>query len=190
MSDPREHLQDDPPPSMTADYWPDSGGKTYSSAELPPEGETIRLRQEEMVTHKEMRHMGDVEIRTEVEQVPAEVEVEAQREDVEVEHVPVGRVVAERQGPHQEGDVLVVPVYEEQLVVSKRLVLREELHIRRVPSTEMQVFEDTLRRERLVVEDADHTGALHERYPTEEEQAPGTKVGSFFEDLKRKMMQP
>src|SRR5438128_11977190 len=130
MAKPDAHRHDDAPPSMTADYWPDSGGKTYSSAELPPEGETLQLRREELVAHKEMRHIGDVEIRTEVEQVPGRLEVDAEREDVEVSHVPVNRVVAERERPHEEGDVLVVPVYEEELVVTKRLVLREELHIR------------------------------------------------------------
>ncbi len=190
MAEAHEHRHDEARPAMTADYWADAAGKTYSSAELPPEGETLQLRLEELVAHKEMRHIGDVEIRTEVEHVPGRVEVEAQREDVEVEHVPIGRVVSGREAPRQDGDTLIVPVYEEQLVVSKRLILREELHVRRVPSTERQVFEDTLRRERLVVEDAGHTGALRERYPAEEETQSGAKLGSFFEDLKRKMMQP
>ena len=166
--------------------WAEPGSATYSSADLPPEGRTIPLRQEELVAHREMRHVGDVEVRTEVETVPGRIEVEARHEDVEVEHVPVGRVVAAREAPHEEGDVLIVPVYEEQLVVSKRLVLREELHIRRVPATETQVFEDTLRRERLVVEDAGGTGAIHERYPTDE---PDRREG-FLENLRRKVMQP
>ena len=168
--------------------WSRPGPTTYSSSELPPEGRTIPLHQEELVAHKEMRHIGDVEIRTEVEEVPGRMEVEAQREDVEIEHVPVGRVVGQRQAPYEQGDELIVPVYEEQLVVSKRLILREELHIRRIPSTETQVFEDRLRRERLVVEDADHTGALRERYPSEE--PGGERHEGFLENLRRKVMQP
>src|SRR5581483_1243913 len=117
------------------------GGHVYSSVDLPPEGKTIPLRQEELVAHKEMRHIGDVEIRTEVEDTPGRLEVQALQEELEVEHVPVGRVVAQRVAPYQDGEVLLVPVYEEQLVVSKRLVLREELRIKRIPSTEVQVFE-------------------------------------------------
>ena len=34
------------------------------------------------------------------------------------------------------------------------------------------------------------TGAVHERYPSEEDQPPGAKISSFLEDLKRKVMQP
>ncbi|HVA26508.1 MAG TPA: DUF2382 domain-containing protein [Chloroflexota bacterium] len=168
--------------------WADAGGATYSSADLPPEGRTIPLRREELVAQREMRHMGDVEVRTEVEEVPGRIEVQAQREEVEVEHVPVGRVVTEREAPYQDGDVLVVPVYEEQLVVSKRLLLREELRIKRVPSTETRVFEDTLRRERVVLEDAEHTGALRERYPTDDSDEE--RHEGFLGNLRRKVMQP
>lgn len=165
--------------------WAEAGRVTYSSADLPPEGRTIPLRQEELVAHREMRHVGDVEIRTEVEEVPGRLEVQAQHEELEVEHVPVGRVVAQREAPHQEADVLVVPVYEEQLVVVKKLVLREELRIRRVPSVETQVFEDTLRRERLIVED--DSGALRERYPVDPD---AEHREGFLESLRRKVMQP
>ena len=184
MADPFNPAKHEPDPAA----WGEGAGASCSSADLPPEGRTIPLRQEELVAHKEMRHMGDVEVRTEVEEVPGRLEVQALREEVEVEHLPVGRVVAQRDAPHQDGDVLVVPVYEEQLVVSKRLILREELRIKRLPATELQVFEDTLRRERLVVEDAGHTGALRERYPTE--GAEGERRESFFENLRRKVMQP
>src|SRR5207247_10618278 len=57
-------------------------------------------------------------------------------------------------------------VYEEQLVVTKRLVLREQLRIRRVRTTERQLFEDTLRRERAVVDDPGRTGLVRELHPT------------------------
>jgi uncharacterized protein (TIGR02271 family) len=93
--------------------------------------------------------------------------VDAVREEVMVDHEPVGQVVSERDKPWEEDGVLVVPIYEEQLVVTKRLVLRERLRIRRVGVTERQLFQDTLRRERLVVEDPQHTGLVHERYPTD-----------------------
>lgn len=184
MAEPFNPTKHEPDPAA----WAAAGGTAYSSTDLPPEGRTIPLRQEELVAHKEMRHMGDVEVRTEVEEIPGRIEVQAQREEVEVEHVPVGRVVAQLEAPYQDGDVLVVPVYEEQLVVSKRLILREELRVKRIPSTETQVFEDTLRRERLVLEDVGHTGAVRERYPTED--LDGERREGFLENLRRKVMQP
>lgn len=130
--------------------------------------QTLELREEQLIAHKELREVGEVTVRTEIEQLPGRLEVDAYREEVSVEHEPVGQVVSERQEPWEEDGTLVVPVYEEQLVVTKRLVLRERLRVRRVGTTERQLFEDTLRRERLVVEDPQHTGLVHERYPTGE----------------------
>ncbi|MBA2447738.1 MAG: YsnF/AvaK domain-containing protein [Chloroflexi bacterium] len=135
------------------------------------EGEqTLELREEQLVPHKEMREVGQIQIRTEVEEIPGRLEVEALREEVEVEHVPIGQVVSERVPPWEEDGVLYVPLYEEQLVMVKRLVLREHLKIRRVGTTETRLFEDTLRRDRLVVEDPDNTGLVHERFPTDSDR--------------------
>jgi uncharacterized protein (TIGR02271 family) len=64
------------------------------------------------------------------------------RTNVEVERIPVGRVVDAIPAVRDEGDLIVVPVVEEMLVVERRLVLKEELHIRRVQSTER--FRDTV----------------------------------------------
>jgi hypothetical protein len=48
----------------------------------------------------------------------------------DIDYVPIGVVVQNRQAPRQEGDRFIVPIYEEQLVVDKRLVLRAEVRIR------------------------------------------------------------
>jgi uncharacterized protein (TIGR02271 family) len=132
----------------------------------PADEQTLDLREEEFVVHREMRDVGEAHVRTRVENVPARIEVDAYAEEVNVEHVAVGKVVSERRDPYHDGEDLIVPVYEEQLVVTKRLVLREELRIRRVKTTERLLFEDTLRRERVDVDDPDHTGRVHERFPT------------------------
>jgi uncharacterized protein (TIGR02271 family) len=166
---------------------------------------TLELREEQLVAHKELRELGEVEVRTEIDEVPGRLEVDALREEVEVEHEPVGQVVSRREEPWEQDGTLVVPVYEEQLVVSKRLVLRERLRIRRVRTTERQLFQDTLRRERLVVEDPDHTGLVHEVYATDapageepadqgagaDQAAPAGEQpeGGFLEHLVRKALE-
>lgn len=55
------------------------------------------------------------------------------RDELVVEHVPVGQMVAEGMTPsaRYEGDTLVVPVLEEVLVVQKRLLLKEEVRVTR-----------------------------------------------------------
>ena len=67
--------------------------------------------------------------------------------DVVVERVIVGRVVSEVPPTRQEGNVTILPVVEEEVVVTRRLVLKEELHIRRVQRTEHYVERVVLRRQ-------------------------------------------
>ena len=96
------------------------------------------------------------------------------REEVVIEHETVGQFVSERDKASEEDGVLIVPIYEEQLVVTKRLVLRERMRIRRVATTERLLFQDTLRRERLVIEDPQNTGQVREQYPVDEpNSSPG-----------------
>src|SRR5437868_1628729 len=84
---------------------------------------TLELREEQLVAHKDLRDLGEIEVHTEVDEIPGRLEVDAYREEVVIEHETVGQVVSERDKPWEEDGVLVIPVYEEQLVVTKRLVL-------------------------------------------------------------------
>lgn len=52
-------------------------------------------------------------------------------EEVEVERVPRDEVVTTARQVRHDGEVTVVPIFEEVLFVEKRLVLREEVRIRR-----------------------------------------------------------
>ncbi|MBV9327984.1 MAG: YsnF/AvaK domain-containing protein [Chloroflexi bacterium] len=142
----------------------------------PDEERVLELREEELVPNTQLHELGEVIVRTEMETVPAQLEVEALREEVEVAHEPVGESVSKREEPREENGELVVPIYEEQLVVSKRLILRERLHVRRIGTSERQLFQDTVRRERLVIEDPQQTRLVHEVYPSEE--PPSVQNGS------------
>jgi len=161
-----------PPPTAHYDTQAQADRAAMPSTTLTSGERTLELREEQLVAHKELREAGEVRVRTQIEEVPGRLEVEAYREEVEIEHEPVGQVVRERVAPWEENGTLVVPVYEEQLVVVKRLLLREHLRIRRVATTEKQLYEDTLRRERLVVEDVNHTGLVHEQYPMMDDHQP------------------
>lgn len=150
--------------------------------------QTIELREEELVVHREMQDVGEVRVRRVVEEQPARMEVDARSEEVEVEHVAIGETVSERREPWDEDGVLVVPVYEERLVVTKRLILREQLRIRRVDGTRRELIEDTVRRERIVVEDPQDTGLVHERYASEEraaEEEPEERGGIVSEFVRK-----
>ncbi len=74
------------------------------------------------------------------------------RETVEVVRVPVDREVEAVPAVREEPDgTIVVPVVEERLVVETRLVLREEVHLRRRRETETVTVPVSLRREEAEV---------------------------------------
>lgn len=161
------------------------------------EHRTLDLKEEELRAHKAWQDAGSVLIRKEVDQVPRRLEVEAFSEQVTVEHVPVDKVVREQVAPWEEDGDLVVPVYEEQLVLVKRLVMKEQLRIRREASRETRLFEETVRRERVVVEDPDRTGRVRELHPSDEEspeeavneEPDGSENTGFLERLGRKVLE-
>ncbi|NEX63478.1 YsnF/AvaK domain-containing protein [Noviherbaspirillum sp. 17J57-3] len=76
------------------------------------------------------------------------------REELAVEHVPVGQIVPEGRLPETryEGDTLVVPVLEEVLVVQKQLLLKEEVRITRRRQEVHEPQQVALRSEHIRVE--------------------------------------
>lgn len=76
------------------------------------------------------------------------------KEELVVEHVPVGRTLPESEAPQAryEGSTLVIPVLEEVLVVQKQLLLKEEVRITRVQRQEASPQSVKLRSEQVAVE--------------------------------------
>ena len=75
-----------------------------------------------------------------------------ERLDVDIERVTVNRVVDRPVATRTEGDVTIVPVHEEVLVVTRQLVLREELRIRLRSTMQAQPPQRmTLRREEIEI---------------------------------------
>lgn len=95
---------------------------------------------------------GRVRVRTVVEEKTTEVVAQLAHEDLEIERRTVEREVAKAPEPYEEGDLLIVPIVEERLVVEKRLFVIEELVVRRVARTEAVHLPTTLRTMRAVVE--------------------------------------
>jgi uncharacterized protein (TIGR02271 family) len=81
------------------------------------------------------------------------------RDELEVQHVAVGRVIAETEAPQAryEGDTLIVPVMEEVLVVQKQLLLKEEIRITRHQKPVRMPQNVLLRSEHVTVERFDET---------------------------------
>ncbi len=120
--------------------------------------ETIPLVEEQVSVAKHTVQTGRVRIRTVVDERETLIREELAREEATVERVPIDREVTEVPEMRQEGDTLIVPVVEEVLVVEKRLVLKEELHIRKKHQIEQVEEPVVLRSMRAEVEREDLEG--------------------------------
>lgn len=101
-----------------------------------------------------------VRIHKTVAEHPCQIDERLMREDVEVSHVPVDRIVPLDQAPvaRHEGDTLVVPIVEEVLVVERRLRIKEELRITRTRREAHHAETIMLRTEQVSVERFDEAG--------------------------------
>jgi uncharacterized protein (TIGR02271 family) len=118
-----------------------------------PEADLVLpLAEERAVVHKEVIETGRVRISTHVEKRRELVEEALRHDDVVVERVVINQPVETPPAIRQEGDVLIYPIVEEELVVTKRLILKEELRISRKTWSEPATQEVTLRSVTATVE--------------------------------------
>lgn len=118
-------------------------------------GTTIPIVAEEAHVVKRASETERVTVRTAPEEEQIVLHAALSREQVDVTRIPIGREVAEAPPVRTEGDVTIVPVLEERLVVEKRLFLVEELHLRRSTRIEQVEIPTSVRRMRVEIERED-----------------------------------
>ncbi len=90
---------------------------------LPLAAETVEVTRRRVPT-------GRVRVRVAPAVHEEALEIALHDRSVTVAHVPVGRFVDSPPPVRTEGDCTVIPLLEERAVVTLRLFLREELHVR------------------------------------------------------------
>jgi len=111
----------------------------------------VRLHSEDLQITRE-RIAGDtVRVRTVTSQHDRLVEEQLVHERIEIVRVPIGRVVDTVPDVRQDGDVTILPVVEEEIIVQKRLILKEEVHLRRVSVAEVHRETVILREQEAVI---------------------------------------
>ncbi len=125
------------------------------------EDRTISVVKEQAVLNK-VDHSARVRVRTETETYDSIASAELHGQEVEITRVPVNQEVETVPEVRIEGDVTILPVLEEVLVVEKRLFLKEEVHLRQRKTSESVEMPVTLRRQNAVVErlDPETAGAV------------------------------
>jgi stress response protein YsnF len=126
----------------------------------PPLGtdKVIPVMEEQVHVEKRVRDTGITRIRKKIHEKVEVVDEPLSREEVQVDRVPINRFVDKPVPVRQEDGVLVVSILEEVLVTEKKLLLKEELHIRKRVKTVRKPQKITLRSEEAIVEHIDLEG--------------------------------
>jgi stress response protein YsnF len=130
------------------------------------ETRTIPVVEETARIEKRAVETGRVRVSTRTETVDQVLRESLRSDTVEVTRVPVDRTLSEGEVPpavREEDGVTIIPVLEEILVVEKRLVLKEGVHVRRSRAAEDVEVPVTLRRQHAVVERVSLDGPASEQ---------------------------
>jgi stress response protein YsnF len=112
----------------------------------------IPLVEERLITSKRVIETGRVKVTTVAEEQESLVREKLTRTVFDVERVAVNREVECAPPVREEGDSTIISVVQEVLVVTKKLVVTEELRIRRRQIIEEHTQPVTLRTQRAIVE--------------------------------------
>jgi uncharacterized protein (TIGR02271 family) len=104
----------------------------------------VQRSEEELIAGTRQREAGSIRVRKRVRTDRERIEVPTRHEEVSVERVPVEGEASEAEIG---ADEVVVPVTEEEIVVHKRPVIKEEVRIRKDVVEETEVVEEDVRRE-------------------------------------------
>jgi uncharacterized protein (TIGR02271 family) len=127
----------------------------------PEEGLSVQRAEEEVRTGVHEREAGRVSARKSVKTEREVVRVPKWREEVDIERVPVVGEAREASGATEADigeDEVVVQVFEEEVVVTKRVVLKEEIRLRKSVVEDEEIVEVDLRKEEVEIDDMTERG--------------------------------
>ena len=125
-------------------------GLSQPGSDLEDEDELrVQRSEEELVAGTREREAGSVNVRKRVRIDRERVEVPTRREEVSVERVPASGDASEAQIGAEE---VSVPVVEDEVVVQKKPVAKEEIRLRKDVVHERQIVEEDVRREEVDIE--------------------------------------
>lgn len=128
--------------------WEDGGGE---SRPLPDDAPGLVRHEEEATVAKRWEGVGYARVRREVESNSVRADYPRRRDELVPERVPVGPDDSGRIETLPDGSISV-PLFEEELVVTTRTVLRERVIIHKEAVTEWETVEADLRREHISIE--------------------------------------
>ncbi len=141
-------------PGAFGDFKAQSGARIR---EVDDSTQVLPVAQEELRVDKRRVATGGVRIKKVVHEREELIDEPLLKEEVNVERVSINRVVDDVVPIRYEGDTTIVSLFEEVLVVERRLMLKEELHITKRQFEAREPQRVTLRSEEAVIERLDGT---------------------------------
>jgi uncharacterized protein (TIGR02271 family) len=123
-----------------------------ATAAAAGESYVVPVIQEELDVQRRRVETGRIRVEKRVHTRTELVDQPLLREELHVERVPINQIVEQPSQVRTEGNTTIVPVFEEVLVVEKRLLLKEELRITRRTIETRDPQEVELRSEEVLVE--------------------------------------
>ncbi len=105
----------------------------------------LRLLVEELSVGKQVVETGRLRVRRVTRERTEAVEVDEERIEAEFTRVPVGQIVDARPPMRETEVTIIIPVVEEIVVIERRLLLKEEIHVRKTRRVERRSEQVTLR---------------------------------------------
>jgi uncharacterized protein (TIGR02271 family) len=129
----------------------DEGVNQSRGDDLEDEDELrVQRTEEELAAGTREREAGQLKVRKRVRTDREHIEVPTRHEEVSVERVPVEGEASEAEIGEAE---VVVPLTEEEVMVGKRPVVKEEVRVRKDVVEGTEVVEEDVRREEIEVEE-------------------------------------
>ncbi len=135
----------------------DFSSQERRTREMESDARVVPVYEEELHIGKRTVERGKVRVTKVVREHEEVVEETLLQERVEVTRVPINEMIDAPVSIRYEGDTMIIPMLEEVLVVEKRLMLKEELHITKQQSEIREPQTVTLRSEEATVERLDST---------------------------------
>jgi uncharacterized protein (TIGR02271 family) len=130
----------------------------------------VQRSEEELRAGVREREAGRVNIKKSVRTEHEVVRVPRRREEVDIERVPVEGKAREASRATEADigeDEVVLQVFEEEIVVTKRVVLKEEIRLRKRVAWDEEVVEMDLRKEEVEVNDQSGRDGLQKPFAQE-----------------------
>lgn len=137
-----------------------------STASSDPEEQRLALHEERLSIGKEQVQTGEIHVQKNVVEEDREIEMPIEREEIVIDRRPLSeetdaekeeQVLTPKQA-YEKGDAIYIPLSEERLDIGKKKVVREEIVIGKRKVKDVQIINETVRRE---VADVEENGTVH-----------------------------